>query len=636
VTLAGWLSKFSLTTTRSVAIEPSPIAANAGLRTDSPSRPFASAPAVAVALIAVALFGSTANAAIHYEVSVAHPEQHVFHVAMTIPDVSGEVTVQMPAWNALYQIRDFASRVMQVEAFSGAQALPIEKLDKQTWRIRGDGTITVRYGVYWNDGGPFATQLNNESAFINPAMILFYVPARRSEEVSLAMADMPDEWDVAGAALRMIERMGRAKRFTFGALNYDEFADAPIQAGKIEQFDVPGANPLVMVAVLGDNWKKKRLQEELRRIVAYEVKLMEGAPYKQYTFLLRFGKAATGEGGGMEHANSTAISVRSDEEFANVGAHEFFHLWNVKRIHPAAMEPVDYTKEQYTRAFWFAEGVTNTYASYTMVRTGLWTKAQFYDDFAQQVGDLESRPANHWQSAEQSSLDAWFEKYSIYNRPTNSVSYYTKGQVLGFLLDVLIRDRTDDEHSLDDVLREMNEEFGKTGKGYRDSVDVRLTAERVAGGSFDDFFRRYVAGADAVPYRDILAKAGLDLRTDERKHASLGFFAEREGTTLTVQTVDADGAAEQSGLRRGDVILSWNGGEPPRNLDRWAYQHKRGTVVKLGVRREEGNVSVEFPLGEVSEIFYRVVEDQRAGEKARRIREGLLRGTTQPVTAAVH
>jgi len=212
VTLAGWRSKFSLTKSRS--IELSPIGANAELRTDSPSRPFASAPAVAVALIAVFFFGSTANAAIHYEVSVAHPEQHVFHVAMTIPDVSGEVTVQMPAWNALYQIRDFASRVMQVEAFSGAQALPIEKLDKQTWRIRGDGTITVRYGVYWNDGGPFATELNNESAFINPAMILFYVPARRSEEVSLAMADMPDEWDVAGAALRMSEQMGRAKRFT--------------------------------------------------------------------------------------------------------------------------------------------------------------------------------------------------------------------------------------------------------------------------------------------------------------------------------------------------------------------------------------------------------------------------------------
>ncbi len=206
--------------------------------------------------------------------------------------------------------------------------------------------------------------------------------------------------------------------------------------------------------------------------------------------------------------------------------------------------------------------------------------------------------------------------------------------MLGFLLDILIRDRTDDEHSLDDVMRAMNEEFGKTGKGYRDSLDVRLTAEKVAGGSFQGFFDRYVAAADPPPYREILAKAGLDLRADERKRASLGFSTERENSVLTVDLVEPDSAAEGAGLRRGDVIVSWNGGDPPRSPERWAYQHKKGATVKIGVRREEGNATVEFSLGEVSETFYRLVEDDRAGEKARRIREGILRGTTQPVTAS--
>src|SRR5262249_3098863 len=448
------------------------------------------------------------------------------------------------------------------------------------------------------------------SAFINPAMICMYVPNRRNEDASVTISDLPSGRIAAsGAPFRSLEAGGGAEVFTFGARTYDELTDAPIQAGKIEQFDVPDAKPPVHVVVLGDDWRKKVIQEELRRIVAYEVKLMEGAPYKEYTFLLRFGKSATGELGGMEHADSTAISVRSDEEFANIGAHEFFHLWNVKRIHPASMDPIDFTKEQYSRAFWFAEGVTNTYASYAMVRTGLWNKTQFYDDFSQQVGELENRPANKWQSAEQSSLDAWFEKYPLYNRPTNSISYYTKGQVLGFLLDILIRDRTDDEHSLDDVMRSMNEEFGKTGKGYRDSLDVRLTAEKVAGGSFEEFFDRYIAGADPLPYRDILAKAGLELRAEERKHASLGFSAEREGETLRVESVDPQGAAEGGGLRAGDVIVNWNG-EPPRNLSRWANTHKKGTSVKVGVRREDGSTAtIEFALGEVSETFYRTVED---------------------------
>jgi predicted metalloprotease with PDZ domain len=580
----------------------------------------------------------SSNAAIHYTVSVAHPEQHLFHVTMEIPDVTDEVVVRMPAWNALYQIRDFAMHVQRVEAIASGQPVPIEKLDKQTWRITANGMVTVRYDTFWDEGGPFGTQLNGEVAFINPAMILMYVSDRRTEEVRVTMNDLPYGWGAAsGAPIRFIAEMGRSVSFTFGAENYDELTDAPIQAGKLEQFDVPDTTPPVRVAVLGDDWRKKVLQEQLRRIVAYEVKLMEGAPYKDYTFLLRFGKSATGEGGGMEHMDSTAISVRSDDEFANIGAHEFFHLWNVKRIHPAALDPIDFTKEQYSRAFWFAEGVTNTYAAYTMVRTGLWNKTQFYDDFSQQVGELEARPANKWQSAEQSSLDAWFEKYPLYNRPTNSISYYTKGQVLGFLLDILIRDRTDDQHSLDDVMRSMNEQFGKTGKGYHDSLDVRLTAEKIAGGSFQEFFDRYVAAADPLPYREVLAKAGLELRTDARKHASLGFSVERENGALTVESVEPQSEAEKAGLRHGDVILSWNGGEAPRGLERWANTHKKGTGVKVGVRREDGTAaSIEFALGEVSEVFYRTVEDEHAGEKARRIREGILRGTTQPVTVPAH
>jgi predicted metalloprotease with PDZ domain len=596
---------------------------------------------VLFALFAHTLLGAPVQAAIHYTVSVAHPEQHLFHVTMEIPDVTDEVVVRMPAWNALYQIRDFAMHVQRVEATAGGKPVPIEKLDKQTWRITANGTVTVRYDTFWDDGGPFGTELNGQSAFINPAMILMYVSDRRTEEVCVTMGELPRGWSAASSApFRMTTHHGMTTDdgpitiWWFGAGSYDEFTDSPIQLGKLEYFDLPDTTPPVHVVVLGDEWRKKVLQEQLRRVVAYEVKLMGGAPYKEYTFLLRFGKAATGEGGGMEHMDSTAISVRSDEDFANIGAHEFFHLWNVKRIHPASMDPIDFTKEQYSRAFWFAEGVTNTYASYTMVRTGLWNKNQFYDDFSQQFSELESRPANKWQSAEQSSLDAWFEKYPLYNRPTNSISYYTKGQVLGFLLDILIRDRTDDEHSLDDVMRSMNEEFGKTGKGYHDSLDVRLTAEKVAGGSFEEFFSRYVAGADPLPYRDVLAKAGLELRTDERKHASLGFSVERENGALTVESVEPESAAEMAGLRRGDVIVSWNGGEPPRGPERWANTHKKGTSVKVGVRREEGPATVEFALGEVSETFYRTVEDEHAGEKARRIRDGILRGATQPVAAS--
>jgi predicted metalloprotease with PDZ domain len=579
------------------------------------------------------LSSSRSNATIRYEVSLAHPEQHLFHVTMTIPSVVNEVTVQMAAWNALYQIRDFSSHLRQVEAFIGSEIAPIEKLDKKTWRIKGSGTIRVHYDAYWDEVGPFASQLNSEHAFINPAMILLYVPDRRGEAVHLAMPDVPERWQAAGSSIQFMESMGGARNFSGDAPSYDVLADGPIEVGKFDEFQLTGLTPAVWVVVHGDSWKKKQVEGDLKRICQYELKLMDGAPFERYTFILHIGKGAGG--GGMEHANSTAISLYSDEYLPNVAAHEFFHLWNVKRIRPASLDPVDYTKEQYTRALWFAEGVTNTYASYTLVRSGIWSKERFYADLGEQISELEGRPANRWQSAEQSSLDAWLEKYSLYNQPEYSVSYYTKGQVLGDLLDILIRDRTGNEKSLDDVLRSMNTNLAKRGKAYRDSLDVQLTAEGVAGGSFEEFFGKYVAGAEPFPYQQILALAGLALRTVEHRRPTLGFFVEHEPNgPFVVSAVDSESLAAHAGMRAGDVIVSWNGGEVPRRVDRWLQEQKAGDSLKLRVRREDKEITLEFRLGEIKETLYQVVEDPYAGAKARHIREGMLRGETS--AAVVH
>ena len=577
-------------------------------------------------------FSASSNATIQYSISLDHPEQHLFHVTMTIPDVKGEVTVQMAAWNALYQIRDFSAHVQQVSASAGTETATVEKLDKQTWRIKGNGAITVRYAAYWDDVGPFGTQLNGEHAFINPAMILFYIPDRRAEDVALTVPNPPENWLPGSALVGGIESMGGAQAFFFKATTYDALADGPIELGKFQEFDLPGVSPRISVVVHGDKWRKKQVEEELKRICQYEIRLMEGAPFDHYTFILHIGRGAGG--GGMEHSYSTAIGVPSDEYLSGVAAHEFFHLWNVKRIRPATLEPVDYTKEQYTRALWFAEGVTSTYGSYTLVRSGIWSKDRFYEDLGEQITELESRPANHWQSAEQSSLDAWLEKYQIYNQPDYSVSYYTKGQVLGDLLDILIRDRTNNAKSLDNVLREMNKDFAKQGKFYRDSLDVRLTAEKVAGGSFEDFFQKYVAGTEPFPYQQVLSLAGLELRTTEQRRASLGFAGERESSgVFIVRAVDADGLAAQAGLRVGDAILTWNSGDVPRRPSRWVMDQNPGDLLALRIRRDDKEMPVEFHLGETKETAYEVLEDSLVPEKARRIREGLLRGET---SAAAH
>ena len=585
-------------------------------------------------ILSLFTFSAVAHATIQYSVSLEHPEQHLFRVTMTIPDVKGEVTVEMAAWNALYQIRDFSAHVQEVVASAGTEAATVEKMDKQTWRIKGNGTLTVHYATFWDEVGPFATQLNGEHAFINPAMILFYVPNRRTEGVSLSMdmSESPLDWRIVSAAPVSCVVSGRNRVCIISSSAFDVLADSPIEIGKFQEFDLGGVLPRVTVIIHGDKWRKKQIEEELKRICQYEIRLMEGAPFDHYTFILHIGRGAGG--GGMEHSYSTAIGVPSDEYLSGVAAHEFFHLWNVKRIRPATLEPVDYSKEQYTRALWFAEGVTNTYGSYTLVRSSLWTKDRFYQDLGEQITELESRPANRWQSAEQSSLDAWLERYQLYNQPDYSVSYYTKGQVLGDLLDILIRDRTNNAKSLDDVLRSMNNDFAKQGKFYRDSLDVRLEAEKIAGGSFEEFFQKYVSGTEPFQYQRILALAGLVPRTTEHRRATLGFAGEREASgVFIVRAVDAEGPAAEAGLRVGDAILTWNGGEIPRRLGRWVMEENPGDLLALRIRREDKELSVEFRLGEIKETAYEVVEDSHATEKARRIREGLLRGET---SAAAH
>jgi predicted metalloprotease with PDZ domain len=466
-----------------------------------------------VAFFAGLVFANPAAATIRYRVSLANPEQHLFHVIMTIPVAAAdrEVTVQMPAWNALYQVRDFASRVRDLRSLAGVSP---EKIDKQTWRVVLGGAgkpsdgITVSYSVYWDDPGPFNSQLSGHHAFINLAEILMYVPTRRAEATEVAFDDLPTGWSVA------VELPALHDSNSFSAASYDALVDAPVEVGKIDAFEFDSAGGHFRVIMDAGSTNRGRLQSALERITAYQIQMMGGAPFKQFTFFVHTGPDAAMGGGGMEHMFSTAIAGPSLEADVALAAHEFFHVWNVKRIRPRALEPVDYTKEQYTRSLWFAEGFTDAYTSYTLERTGLWSKKQFYDDLAEQIERVQTRPSHTWQSAEESSLDAWFEKYEVYNAPDRSISYYDKGQILGVLIDLEIRDATDNHKSLDDVFRLMNDEFAKHGKFYDENTDIQAAIEQVAGKSFDDFFGRYVSGVDEIPYNQILFIAGLELKSD--------------------------------------------------------------------------------------------------------------------------
>ncbi len=589
-----------------------------------------------VFMLALLFCACGAQATISYTISIANPDAHLFHVTITVPDVHDQVEVQMPAWNATYQIRDFASRIQDFHAQDErGKSLTTNKVDKQTWRITGDGDLLLSYDIFWDESGPFSSQLNVAHAFINPAEILLYAPTRRNETIKLTFSwNAASKWrsatslseigvgDIQGGPLR--EQVS----WDFTTSSYDELVDAPVEISEFREFTLDGITPPVHVVVHAGNFDKAKLAEGLSRIVRYETQLMGGAPYKDYTFILHIGSDVGG--GGMEHANSTAISAGSVDGVIDVAAHEFFHLWNVKRIRPQTLEPVDYTREMYTRALWFAEGVTSTYGAYTLLRTGLWNHGQFYGDIAQQVTELQSRPARLWESVEESSLDAWLEKYPQHNRPEYSISYYNKGQLIGLLLDILIRDDTDNRKSLDDVLRALNDNFARKGRFYNDSPDIETTVESIAGTSFKDFFARYVAGTDEVPFGEVLAKAGLDLKPTSAQRADFGFETSSSfaGTSIIVTSVAPGSPAQQAGIRSDDVLISLNGEPIQRGFGRWLQQHKPGDSVRIHLRRQGQELDITFKLGAQSVQEYRLDELKGANEKQRRIREGLLKGTT--------
>jgi predicted metalloprotease with PDZ domain len=641
------------------------------------------------------LAAASAHATIRYEISLAHPEQHLFHVTVRIPvnPVSSDVTVAMPAWTALYQVRDFAYRLRDLHVIppnggvtpgptaggapspqpnaaagslptnGGASLLPMNggglkcvprKLDKQTWRIGAVSScaltqqsqaapmLTLQYAIEWDDPGPFSSQLDSDHAFLNFAEVLLYLPDRRAEDVAVRFDDVPASWRAiaelpAPVFFLMPNPSANTVPNSFAAASYDALTDAPVEISKFDelQFDNDGAHFRVAVdagnTVNGNAapWDKPALEESLRRITHYELRLMGGSPFKEYTFLFHIGPYAHVGGGGMEHSNSTAIAAPTTQAAVEIAAHEFFHAWNVKRIRPQTLEPVDYTKEQFTRALWFAEGVTSAYASYTLERTGIWSKERFYSDLADQISDLESRPARKWQSAEESSLDAWFEKYGAYNAPDRSVSYYDKGQLLGVLLDLAIRDATDNHKSLDDVLRRMNVEYAQAGKYYDDSAAIRAVVEEVAGKSFEEFFSRYVSGTDDIPYDKFFSIAGLQLNLQSVPSADLGF---EESSPFehapVVSAVESGGPAEAAGLHEGDVVSSVNGKSVASGGQGLLENAQGGSPLRLRIDRDGEALEVDYTVGTHNEVRAAISESHSADQRQRRIREGVLRSST--------
>lgn len=589
--------------------------------------------AIAVLFFAVSAAGQNSECpekGVAYQVSLKDHASHVVHVAIHYRSSRVSQDFELPVWNALYQVRDFSQYVSNVRVKAAArQTMPALKVEKSSWRVEGDGgCATLAYEIFANNPGPFDAQLSDEHAFFNWAQILMYPVGGKDAPVSVRLTDVPSGWMVRdGGVFGRFEPASEPGRRAV-ARNYDALVDMPVEIGNFQEADFEEGGGKYHVVVHADpaDADAQMMSETIRKIVRAETEWMQDRPFDEYTFLYHVPKGPAG--GGMEHAYSTAINVSaarmadSPLSFASVTAHEFFHLWNVKRIRPSSLEPVDYMKEQYTRALWFSEGVTSTVSEWALVRAGLLDETSFLQRLARQIGELEQRSAKNIQSVEESSLDAWMEKYPYYFTPGRSINYYNKGQIVGVLLDLEMREHSNGRKSLRELFQYMNRTYAKQGKTFPDSRGVETAAEEVAGGDFSPFFEKYVAGTAPIPYDDFFRTVGLRLVVETVRVPDPGFAAARSPGKAgpVVGRVDAGGPAQQAGLNPGDVIEEFNGKPATVDIMSQIARMDSAEVVRMRVRSSSGVREVKLTVGtkQFEELAFRDLPTVTPAMKARR------------------
>lgn len=542
---------------------------------------------------------------IAYTVSMAKPSTHLLEVEMQVkwPRAQDQTELKMPVWTpGSYLIREYARHVQDfaVKDASG-KALAWRKINKNTWQIDSKGVreIVATYRVYSNELTVRTNELNDEHAFWNNGALLLF-PKGHLAAPTTVKVNPHGNWKIA-TGLPLVA--GSAN--TYRAENFDILYDSPFEVSDFNEieFTVQGKRHRFVVTGEG-NYDLKAIARDTAKIVEEGVKLFGDLPVQDYVFILNLRG-----GGGLEHLNSTALQwnrfgfkPRSRyTAFLNLVAHEYFHLWNVKRIRPDALGPFDYENENYTKLLWVAEGATAYYEGVLLRRAGLITDNQFLTGKASMITNLQSRPGRFETSLEEASMDAWIKYYrQDENAVNNQISYYDKGEIVNMMLDITIRTASKGSRSLDDVLRHLYDEFSKKGKNYT-PADYQKVSEMMAGRSLDDFFSKYVRGEAEIDYNSIAAGIGLTLEAAKVSETAAYIGAdlgEDANGRLTIRTVRAGTPAYDQGLNTGDQIVAVDGYRASQAfLQTYIGEKKPGDRIRLSIFRFDKLRDVEFVLG---------------------------------------
>lgn len=578
---------------------------------------------------------------LQYVLELEKPQTHFVRVSLNVEDFSEDsLFITMPAWApGSYEIYDFSRFVRNLKVYSEGNEVEITKKDKSTWKIntKDQSTLQITYEYYANELDVHTSHVDSTHAYLNGINVFLYIEGYKDQSVELIVKPYKN-WIVSTGLDKLSENRYRA-------INYDILADCPIEIGTHRSlyFSVDGKEHEIVLYGKG-NENEDKIKDDVKKIVEGFLKIFGKLPYKRYVFIYHLVSGESDVMGGLEHLNSTTIDVdrfvftpdSRYRKFLSVTSHEFFHLWNVKRIRPVELGPFNYKEENYTTMLWMAEGITNYYGSLILQRMGLIDRKEYLKHLAEQMRYHDFTPGSRITSASESSFDTWTKLYKPTPNNINSyISYYLKGELLGFLLNLKIIEETSGSKSLDDVYRNLMDKFNKDGKGYTEK-DVITAIKDVTGQDFTEFFETYIRRPGHIDFSNEVKKIGLTLSAKYRKvedrevkeKSYLGMILKQNGGNYVVDSVLEGSPAFEAGLNPKDEIIAANGfkfgsrflkelredANFPLKLDNFT-DLKPGEKVRLDFFRRGFLMNLEVTLAEAPPEIYEITEDVKVSQK---------------------
>ena len=561
---------------------------------------------------------------VDYTVTLSDTAAQQFHVTTDIKNINQpRLDLSLPTWTpGWYTVENYLKNVLRFRITDASgKTLPHTMSKKQTWNVdtRGIKEIKIDYDYRATVLALNQAKITKDYAFFTGIELFLQAEGHRDEPSTVHFA-LPAGWKIITALKDTSDPM------TFTAANYDVLVDAPVEMGNFDvtKFEVEG-KPHYLVANPAGTFSSEKAQKfagMLAKVAEADSKMFGGLPYEKYVYFYFFAPPESNASGALEHLNSFVSfapsgDVATPEMLIGTASHEFFHLWNVKRIRPAEMWPYDYSRENETPLLWVSEGFTNYYGVRARYRAGLMTEKDFLASVASAATGVENTEAREYISPAESSVSTWVG----YDSPTAfSISYYTQGQNLGALLDLSIRNDTDGRSSLDDVMRTLFSDFYKRGKGFT-TEDMISIINRLTKKDYHDFYRRYIFGTEVPDYNKILGYAGYKLDKTARQSPVFGFGARNRSGGLTVLAVEPDSPATAAGLKVGDVITKING-EDARRSD---FGELAGKTIKLSVKRGSQEEELTMNVGSREFTAFSAAELPNPDAKQLRVRESWLK-----------